>query len=210
MFFLGIFERFKKLFIREQKGVVEPFFEFWAGWGKPQPVSYSQLYSYYKNHPLVKSSVDSLAGMVAGSGFYTTVDDSQNSRQVRAKEIVDEFNAKVNMDELLLEVVKDMFITGNSFLEKVFNENGRLRESITVRGLNVLMASHWKYTEYGVKPHKSLPKKAKVLAFQVKDETVFAKKVKHPGFKGRRWVRKSLDEAKKRLREVLKQLVLKG
>ncbi|MGP3667617.1 MAG: hypothetical protein ACKD6N_03505 [Candidatus Bathyarchaeota archaeon] len=123
---MGVFERLRKLFIREQKGVVEPYFEFWSTWGKPQPVSYSQLYGYYKTHPLVKSSVDSLAGMVAGPGFYTTVDNGEDSRQTRAKEIVDEFNAKVNMDELLLEIVKDMLITGNSFLEKIFNENGRL------------------------------------------------------------------------------------
>jgi hypothetical protein len=58
--------------------------------------------------------------MVAGVGYYTTVDDPEDMEQARAKEIVDNFAAKVNMDELLLEVAKDLLITGNCFVEKIF------------------------------------------------------------------------------------------
>ncbi|RLI03213.1 hypothetical protein DRO30_01425 [Candidatus Bathyarchaeota archaeon] len=115
-----IFKGFRKLFIREQKGVVEPFPELWVK-GKLSSSDFSTFYTYYKTHPLVKSSVDSLAGMIAGVGFYTTVDDNKDPRQIQAKEVVDEFNAKVNMDELLLDVAKDLLITGNSFLEKIFD-----------------------------------------------------------------------------------------
>ncbi|MGP3667612.1 MAG: hypothetical protein ACKD6N_03530 [Candidatus Bathyarchaeota archaeon] len=89
-------------------------------------------------------------------------------------------------------------------------KTGRLRRSITVRGLNILMTPHWKYTEYGVKPYTILPKKAKVLVFKVGKKTVFTRKVEHPGFKGQKWVAKSLGEARQRLVEVLKQLVIKG
>ena len=122
---MGLWEKFKHFFVREQKGVVEPLPYLWKR-GKPQPADYAKFYEYYKTHPLVKSSVDSLAGMVAGVGFYTTVDNPDDQAQVKAKNLVDEFNRQNNLDELLLETVKDMLITGNSFWEKIFDKNGKL------------------------------------------------------------------------------------
>lgn len=41
------------------------------------------------------------------------------------------------------------------------------------------------HVEFGTKPHTITASRAKVLAFKVGDQTVFAKSVRHPGFKGR-------------------------
>lgn len=41
------------------------------------------------------------------------------------------------------------------------------------------------HVEFGTKPHTITPTRASVLAFKVGDKTVFAKSVRHPGFKGR-------------------------
>jgi hypothetical protein len=119
---MDIWESFRCLLTREQKGVVEGYPQLWQAISKPQPADYAKLYDYYKTHPLVKSSVDSLAGMITGVGYYTTVNDPQDPRQARAKELVDNFAAKVNIDELLLDIAKDLLITGNCFVEKVFQK----------------------------------------------------------------------------------------
>ena len=119
---MWLVEKFRRFFTREQKGVVERYPQLWQAVGKPQPADYAKLYDYYRTHPLAKSSVDSLAGMIAGAGYYTTVHNPEDPQQARAKEIVDNFAAKVNLDELLLEVAKDLLITGNCFVEKIFEK----------------------------------------------------------------------------------------
>ncbi len=72
----------------------------------------------YLRDPTVKASVDLLASATAGIGFYTTA-DPKFKRYEQAKEIVDDFNAEVGLDQLLLEGVKMLVACGNDFWLKL-------------------------------------------------------------------------------------------
>lgn len=68
----------------------------------------------YRN-PAVALAVDTLTYAVVGPGFYVT------SKSYEAKRKVEEFIESMNLKALLYEVVREMILTGNSFLEYVYD-----------------------------------------------------------------------------------------
>ena len=76
-------------------------------------------------------------------------------------------------------------------------KTGKLRRSIHPIMKNVLEGQvstgteYAKYVEEGTRPHVIVPKRAKVLAFKVGGSMVFARRVNHPGFAGRWYMKKS-------------------
>lgn len=52
------------------------------------------------------------------------------------------------------------------------------------------------FTEEGTSPHVIVPRRAKVLAFQVGGRTVFARRVNHPGTKAQHWFSKRVNESR--------------
>jgi hypothetical protein len=109
----------KRLFgrLREQKGIVSTTASFWKTLGEPKAVDLEELEHFYKSDAEVRASIDTLAEMVAGVGYYTTAESS------RAKSIVDKFAEDVNLDALLVDVVRNMLLYGDAYLEKVMNKN---------------------------------------------------------------------------------------
>ena len=76
-------------------------------------ITFESYINAYLGDPYIAAAVDLLTDQVLGSGFYTYSEDE------RAKEVIDEFNRRVGMDNLLKCVVKEVVLAGNSFLELV-------------------------------------------------------------------------------------------
>lgn len=53
----------------------------------------------------------------------------------------------------------------------------------------------------GVNPYDIFPRSAKALRFVVDGAVIFAKRVRHPGIKGKQYIEKSIDEANARISE---------
>jgi hypothetical protein len=103
--------------IRENKlqnasrGVLIPVWK--TSFGENPPVSFEMLIKAYVSDPAVKAAVDFLADQTVGVGFYTTADIPE------AKEIVDNFNENINLDDLLMQIAREIVAFGNSFVEKI-------------------------------------------------------------------------------------------
>jgi hypothetical protein len=77
-----------------------------------------EVMALYERDPTCKSSVDLLAASAVGCGFYTTV-DSAYEKAAQAKEAIDEFNEKINLDALLCDMAKTLIACGNDFWLKL-------------------------------------------------------------------------------------------
>lgn len=89
---------------------------------------------------------------------------------------------------------------------------GFLRESITTYmtrdGFAVYPAAPYAAAvEKGVAPHTIFPVRASVLRFETASGAIiFAKHVKHPGFPGRWYVRRTAEAVRERLSELMRQI----
>lgn len=81
---------------------------------RPKPVSFQkQIEAYYKDVAL-RDFVDVLAMQTVGMGFYTTcAPESEFPEANKAKEIIDEFNQKNNVDALLQVTAREIVGAGN-------------------------------------------------------------------------------------------------
>ena len=89
--------------------------------------------------------------------------------------------------------------------EKAPEKTGVLKKSVTaqIRGDTVIAGPtvpYAPYVEFGTRPHEILPVRVQALRFSVDGETIFAKRVWHPGFPGHYFIRDSQDEVIKELR----------
>lgn len=98
-------------FIRETQGIMVPVLTGRAG--EISPISLTLYRDAYLKDPAIAAAVDYLAEQAVGIGFFLS------SSSQRAKDLADEFNAAVGMDQLLMQVSKEIVFGGNSFLEKV-------------------------------------------------------------------------------------------
>lgn len=78
-------------------------------------IPFKQYIDYYLSDPLIMSAADYIEQAVAGMGGYTTADFDL------AKDSIDEFNAKINLDELHLKIAKWATLCGNFFLERIYD-----------------------------------------------------------------------------------------
>lgn len=89
---------------------------------------------------------------------------------------------------------------------------GFLRESITTYmtgdGFTVYPSAPYAVAvEKGVEPHSIFPVRASVLRFETASGAIiFAKHVKHPGFPGRWYVRRTAEAVRERLSELMRQI----
>jgi hypothetical protein len=72
----------------------------------------------YERDPTCKSSVDLLAASAVGMGFYTTCAKEQE----KAKDVVDAFCEKLNLDFLLNDMARNLIGCGNDFWLKLLPE----------------------------------------------------------------------------------------
>jgi len=83
--------------------------------GEKPAVSFAAQMAIYLADPMARSAVDFLAEQVAGPGFYTTADDNE------AKALIDGFNARVNLDEMLMDTAREVVGFGNCFWERTLD-----------------------------------------------------------------------------------------
>ena len=89
---------------------------------------------------------------------------------------------------------------------------GRLRRSIIARlqGGRVLVGPtvpYAAYVEFGVRPHPVEAKAARALHFTVGGEEVFARRVHHPGFPGKRFMAEAGRQAIPKLRRLMARIL---
>ncbi len=102
------------------------------------------------------------------------------------------------------EVFDELLARSGDLIAKTMKQKapvrtGFLKNSIVIRkGKSHVevspTASYAAYVEFGTKPHIIEPANASVLAFEVGGQTVFAKRVQHPGFPGRFFVKSTKEE----------------
>ncbi len=80
-------------------------------------ITFREYVEAYEKDPEVAAAVDFLTHQVVGPGFHT------ESKDPEAKRLVDEFNRVVGLDSILLDVVRELILAGNSFL-RVVRRNG--------------------------------------------------------------------------------------
>jgi len=88
--------------------------------GETAPISLSIYRDAYLKDPATAAACDYLAEQAVGVGIFIT------SESPRAKDLADDFNTEVGMDQLLMQNGRECVYAGNSFLEKVRDENKRL------------------------------------------------------------------------------------
>ncbi|MEM4497304.1 MAG: hypothetical protein QW692_00575 [Nitrososphaerota archaeon] len=81
--------------------------------GHVPPIDFKTMYQIYTKDIDVFSAANALAFMAAGAGVYVEADDE------RAREIINEFNQAVNLDETIFVIASEMVWGGNSFWYKV-------------------------------------------------------------------------------------------
>jgi len=115
-----MFERFRRLFDRSGGGENVTVAPLGGSVAEYPPVGFADYIEAYIKDPDIAASVDFLTNQVVAPGFHVESDDEE------AKRLIDEFCAKVNLDNLLFSVVKEVVLTGNSFLRYRFDSRGRL------------------------------------------------------------------------------------
>lgn len=85
-------------------------------------ISLADVMKLYERDPTCKASVDLLASATVGIGFYTTANE-EYERVDEAKQVVDDFNADVNLDGLLCDMARPLIACGNDFWLKLTPES---------------------------------------------------------------------------------------
>lgn len=79
--------------------------------GEKPDITFDQLWKYYLDDPTIQNAINSFRDHIAGSGFYVTANNN------RAVNIVNEFCDGIDFDSILYDLVGEMLVCGNSFLE---------------------------------------------------------------------------------------------
>jgi len=107
--------------LKEQRGLVAGATNvFEKSWGISPVDSWENFERIYQTDGFVNAAVEQTVAEIAGSGFYTTVQDQKSEQGGKAKNLADQFCAKVGLDQVLIQVCRDLLVVGNAFLERVF------------------------------------------------------------------------------------------
>jgi hypothetical protein len=91
-------------------------------YGETRAVTFNDIITAYNRDPSCKAFVDFLADQAVGAGFYTTVNE-EYAKAEQAKQVVDDFNETVNLDEQLQIAAREIVASGNSFWLKTEPEH---------------------------------------------------------------------------------------
>jgi len=97
--------------------------------------------------------------------------------------------------------------------EEAPKKTGFLRESVRILDKGVKHVSvgptapYAIFVELGTKAHEILPRKAQALRFWIDGEIVFAKRVWHPGFPGKRYIQAAYEKAREQLPKLAEKIL---
>ncbi len=103
-------------------------------------IALSDVMQLYERDPACKASVDLLAASAVGVGFYTTVNDSYEKAS-EAKQVIDDFNENVNLDEMLCDMARMLIGCGNDFWLKLTPENTKALHRLPVDAIERIQQS---------------------------------------------------------------------
>ncbi len=113
------------------------------------------------------------------------------------------------MPRLMLE--QGSAVIENDLKRNVPVRTGRLRDSITreVFENHAIVRTNSGYGRYvndGTQPHIIYPKHGRFLRFEIEGKTIYAKRVRHPGFTGRHFVESTISESLPKIIELIKRI----
>ena len=129
---------------------------------------------------------------------------------VRMKKKLEDVISREKLSKFLEESAKFVFA---EVKERAPVRTGKLRESIAlvkVSDLHYIVGSPLEYAvfvERGTRPHIIRPKRARALRFEVGGETVFAKKVEHPGTKPRPFFERALQKYREQWKRIWRSVI---
>lgn len=74
------------------------------------------------------------------------------------------------------------------------------------RGRVISQAPYSAFVEYGTRPHGIFPRRARALRFEVGNDVIFARYVRHPGSKPRSYMRRALEDGLRRLGVIVNEI----
>ena len=104
-------------------------------YGETRQVSFNDILNAYNKDPSCKAFVDFLADQAVGAGFHTTVNE-QYPQAKQTKQLVDNFNETVNLDELLQIAAREIVASGNSFWLKTEPQNLQTLKILPLTGFD--------------------------------------------------------------------------
>lgn len=84
----------------------------------------------------------------------------------------------------------------DSIIREVFDDHAVIRTS----------SGYGRYVNDGTQPHMIFPKNGRYLRFEIQGRVIYAKRVRHPGFTGRRFVETTLSESIPKIIELIKSV----
>lgn len=93
-------------------------------------------------------------------------------------------------------------------------DHGRLAGSWILRKVSLMhsvVGTNVKYAlaqNYGLDPFVIYPRRRKALRFVISGKVIFAKRVNHPGIKGKKYIEKSIDQTESRIPEFVNRALM--
>ena len=84
-------------------------------------VNYTKLENIYKTDQMLFQAVNIISNFAISKGYDFIIDENIKE-QIEQREIISDFDSKVNLPKLLTDVVRHLHIYGNSYLEIVFSK----------------------------------------------------------------------------------------
>jgi len=111
--------------VRRLRGPQGSLLPAWTrAYGEVAPVSFEDLVAVYDAFPRVQTAVEYWTMAIVGPGVYTSCASEEDYGDANhAKDVVDHFNKKVDLDSILLDWVRRLCAYGNLFLELVTPDN---------------------------------------------------------------------------------------
>lgn len=121
-----------------------------------------------------------------------------------------------NLQSGLRRMPREILEQGSATIEMDLKRNvpvrtGKLRDSITreVYDSNAIIrtsSGYGRFVNDGTRPHIILPRFGRFLRFEINGRVIYAKRVHHPGFTGRRFVEATLAESMPKIIELIKRI----
>lgn len=119
-----------------------------------------------------------------------------------------------NLQSGLARLPREILESGSATIEMDLKRNvpvrtGRLRDSITreVFDNSAVIRTNSGYGRFvndGTRPHDIFPRNGRYLRFEIGGRTIYAKRVRHPGFTGRKFVEVTLAESVPKIMDLIR------
>ena len=84
-------------------------------------INYTKLENIYKTDQMLFQAVNIISNFAISKGYEFIIDENIKE-QIEQREIISDFDSKVNLPKLLTDVVRHLHIYGNAYLEIVFSK----------------------------------------------------------------------------------------